>query len=386
MKSVLIVCKEPFLDKIPNLMAIIRYLSGRGVSTDIASVVNEEYLVPSVSQLPGVSFHGFRLGEKRFGMPSSVTLTLDVVKMMSANLLRSKRYNCVIGTGLYGNAIAWLVSRLFGVRYVNHCLEYPTFSNMGCDDYGYKDVMYNRFVMGGADVILTFDDAHIDLISEKLGIPRDVFMILPNAPTGEAHTVKSRSLREIKGVDHAKVLVLHAGGLGIWFDSADLARQAASWQEKFLLVFHTSHDSGNDPYSLRMRAQEYHGRVAFSTQPVPSERFDEFVSSADIGLAWYNKAELGYRCEYMGMAAGKIGNYLKCGIPVITNNFPSIAAYIDRYQCGICVERMEEIEAAIERIMSRYDEYRNNAFRCYREMWQLDRYLPGVYDALVGGN
>jgi hypothetical protein len=81
----------------------------------------------------------------------------------------------------------------------------------------------------------------------------------------------------------------------------------------------------------------------------------------------------------MGLAAGKIGNYLKCGIPVITNNFDSLSSYINRYKCGVCVDRLDEVGSAISEIRSKYEEYRDNAFTCYENVWKPEPYLESIY-------
>ena len=102
------------------------------------------------------------------------------------------------------------------------------------------------------------------------------------------------------------------------------------------------------------------------------------ISSADIGLALYSVKELSYRAELMGLAAGKIGNYLKCGLPVIASRMPSLK-YIKDYGCGILVDEESEIENAVSIIMEKKESYRENAFKCYRELWHPQNYLPEIH-------
>lgn len=98
------------------------------------------------------------------------------------------------------------------------------------------------------------------------------------------------------------------------------------------------------------------------------------ISSADVGLALYSEEELGYRATLMGLAAGKIGNYLKCGLPIIATRLPSLQ-YIEDYQCGVLINSESEIEEAIQLITSNRSVFSENAYRCYRELWQPQRYL-----------
>lgn len=101
------------------------------------------------------------------------------------------------------------------------------------------------------------------------------------------------------------------------------------------------------------------------------------ISSADIGLAIYSEEHLGYRATLMGLAAGKIGNYLKCGIPVIASNMPSLSYLVD-YKCGILINSENELEEAITTIKSSYESYRKNAFQCYNELWHPSNYIAKI--------
>lgn len=379
MRKILIISKDPFLDKIPNLMTMIRYFSGKGDFVNIVSIVSDEYLTPSFPGMDNVVFKGLRFDDNKRILPSTLLLFGHLVRMFLRDGGLFNRYDCIIGTGYYGNMIAFFISKLFGIYYVNHCLEYPVFKNFTHEKYGLINAFFNAMVMGKSDLIVTHDDVHIDLMSDKLSIRRGKFMALPNSTTGDVVRRKSDSIRKACDIGKDQAVILHSGGLGKWFGSHMLAECTGGWADDNVLVFHTSHLVDDDPYYIRMKQDDYKGRVLFSVKPIPSECLDDFISGADIGIAWYDKSVLGYRCEYMGLAAGKIGNYLKCGIPVITNNFDSLSSYINRYKCGVCVDRLEEVGAAISEIRSKYEVYRDNAFTCYENLWKPEPYLESIY-------
>ena len=118
-------------------------------------------------------------------------------------------------------------------------------------------------------------------------------------------------------------------------------------------------------------------KSCFLLNPVSTYELDSLVASADVGIALYSEKELGYRATYMGLAAGKIGNYLKCGVPIIATKLLSLS-YIETYQCGILVEKEKDIAFAINKILSNRDMYSKNAHRCYRELWHPESYLKKV--------
>jgi len=84
----------------------------------------------------------------------------------------------------------------------------------------------------------------------------------------------------------------------------------------------------------------------------------------------------------MGLAAGKIGNYLKCGVPVIATNLPSLK-YIEDYKCGVLIDSFSELPTAIEKINKEYYTYRENTFRCYRELWDCSFYLDIILQTII---
>ncbi len=379
MDKILLVIKEPYLDKIPSLMSLLRYFSLKGVGVTILSVVADEYPLPSFDGYPNVTF--LKIGQKRmkFSLPTSFRLLFGALRHIVTVLSREKRYDCIIGSGSHGNLAAFLVAKITGSMYVNYCIEYPAFRNTGSEPYTVTDWLYNNIALKKADNIVTFDDTHVDLIADNIGIDPSRFLKLPNAKLGEVFDGDSDMIRAKFGIPREKTVILHSGGLGVWFRSAEVAEASKTWPENRVLVFHTSHKAVGDEYYKAMSAIDYGGRVAFSVTPVPSGKLDEFVASADIGLAWYNKDVLGYRAEFMGQAAGKIGDYLKCGLPVITNNFHSLSSYIRKYDCGLCVDSILDIGGAVDRILSDYRRYRENAFLCYEELWKPDSYLENIY-------
>ena len=129
-----------------------------------------------------------------------------------------------------------------------------------------------------------------------------------------------------------------------------------------------------DPYVSLVQKVAYKKPVLFSTMPVSTSELDDLVGSAHIGIALYSLKELGYRAELMGLAAGKIGNYLKCGLPVIATSVSSIQSYVEKYQCGVCVNSANEVRNAVEKILSDYEAYSSNALACYDELWSPDKY------------
>jgi glycosyltransferase involved in cell wall biosynthesis len=128
-----------------------------------------------------------------------------------------------------------------------------------------------------------------------------------------------------------------------------------------------------DPYAAAVRRAAVAGGVCVSARPVVHAELDDLVASADIGLALYADRS-GPAARLMGLASGKIASYLKCGLPVVATALPTLREFIEGYRCGVCVESIEEIPAALALIDSDYVEFRRNAFRCFEERFDPDPY------------
>jgi glycosyltransferase involved in cell wall biosynthesis len=223
------------------------------------------------------------------------------------------------------------------------------------------------------------DDAHANFICEQTGINRHRCALLPNAVAGSARSTNNGWLRQQFGLKRSDVLVLHAGGIGAAQQRMELARAARSWPESTHLVFQAhcrmDHESYYREFAEEVQTIE---NVHLSSQAVARDQLDAVVGSADIGIAWYDRELLGYRADLLGLAAGKIGRCLRNGVPVIARSLPTVQQYIDRYSCGLCVDRCDEIASAIERVMKHHEQYRREALRCYEELWRAERYFPEI--------
>jgi glycosyltransferase involved in cell wall biosynthesis len=111
---------------------------------------------------------------------------------------------------------------------------------------------------------------------------------------------------------------------------------------------------------------------------VASSDADELVASADVGLATYSLELLGYRATLMGLASGKIARYLRCGLPVVATDLPTVRKYLERYDCGYCADDPAGFGALLPSITNRYGELSRNASRCFEELFAPDAYCRRI--------
>lgn len=365
--NITVVLHSPFLDRIPSLKTLIVYLSQQGHNIKVISSVSPIFPVSDLSMCPNVKQILVKQREHKFELPTKIKLLLRVLTDLLFN-----RSDIYMGGDDGGCYLLDIFHRLFKTRYINFLLEYPDIN----DPNQLKRIE-------NADVLITHDHWHSDFLKQHCKLDGKKILYLPNASYTDEFRGTSDYLSKRLGIDSDKVILLHSGGLGKMFLCKELAESAMYWSKEKVLVFHTSHKVESDPYYISMvQAIKGQDNVLFSMKPVPNEELDELVASAKIGIALYSLDELEYRAEYMGVAAGKIGNYLKCGVPVIANRLSSLS-YIEEFKCGILVDNMNGIENACNEIVAHYEEFQEGAYRCYRELWYPQRYLEFIEEELL---
>lgn len=316
---------------------------------------------------PGVKYSFVRPKSKKLGIPTTLKLfALFLLKTLK------KHPNILIGVDRTGNIMAAFVHKLFNIPFVYYGLELPCLSGPNMTWLDKMEIWSIR----AADIVVTMDEHHIKFICKQSGINRDQCVILPNAASEPPSNLKNDLLRKRFSIRDSHTLLLHAGGIGAAQQSLELANMAREWDNHYHLVFHAHCRMDGDDYFQRVAHSIKESKnVHLNNEPVSKEALDNIVQSAEIGIACYDHSLLGYRAELLGLAAGKIGRYLKNGVPVIVTNLSTIKEYIDNYECGICVDRLEDIIMAIDKILKDYKRYSQNASRCYEELWKPDRYL-----------
>ncbi len=308
-------------------------------------------------------------------IPTSLNLLATAMRLHF-----SHKSSLFLGCDGMGNIVAALASKLTSNPYLNYSLELPPKRERSMsfrqklEQWSYRQ----------ADLIITMDQPHADFICSETGVSQDCIALAPNTLQGPGRHQPSISLKKRLGLNPDAILILHAGGIGAAQASMQLAQAAKSWDPVWHLVFHAHCDMRHEDY-YRNFAQLINTTpsIHLNAQSVPPEELDELVSNADIGLAWYDSDLLGYRADLLGLAAGKIGRYLRNGIPVVVKKLPTICSYIEKYSCGICVDRVEQIGAAIAMILSDHNKYSVNAIRCYEEIWRPDKHLLNIRKKLL---
>ena len=115
--------------------------------------------------------------------------------------------------------------------------------------------------------------------------------------------------------------------------------------------------------------------------------FDDLIyvySPIDIGIACYRATNNDF--SLIGKASGKLNAYLKYKKPVIANRLDGLSNIIEKYDCGAVInniENQEEWQNAINKIMSNYKYYSDNAYKCYLEEFDFTNNIKPFEEELT---
>ena len=368
MKHILLVLREPFLDRIPSLKTLVWFLLNHNHRITLITSESNKFILLSFDH-ENLQIIKVKQRSKRFESPTTLKLLWKTL-----SFVLTRRVDYLMGGDAIGNIIASKISRLLVKKHIFFMLEYPQIITEKVQCLTRLQRLENKS-LEKSDIIITHDKWHKQFLLTHFNLNNKI-LLLPNSSFTPEIYMESNFLQKRLGVQGQKI-VLHSGGFGKWFKCKELADSTYNWDKNVKLFFHVSHRVEDDKYFEEVYESDYRGKVLFSLNPVSTYELDSLVASADVGIALYSEKELGYRATYMGLAAGKIGNYLKCGVPIIATKLLSLS-YIETYQCGILVEKEKDIASAINKILSNRDMYSKNAHRCYRELWHPKSYLKKV--------
>ena len=222
------------------------------------------------------------------------------------------------------------------------------------------------------------------LFRREYGLSSEInTFILPVTYQQQSCTEKRSHVREKYGIGRDKKVALHLGGIQGYFSCIEIAL-AFSRIEDWVMIFHGYYFG---EYIEHFKAMLQENRI---TNVIISDEYFEFIEdmdpllmSCDLGIAWYN--DLSPNFTTSGRSSGKISAYLRFGLPVVANRYPSTESSLEQTGCGICVDTFAEIKDAVERIASDYRYYSDNCIKEYDRVYWFENYRESL-TAFISGS
>lgn len=84
----------------------------------------------------------------------------------------------------------------------------------------------------------------------------------------------------------------------------------------------------------------------------------------------------------MGLASGKMFRYLSLGKPVIAVNCHGLAHEIRKYQLGVVIDDISQLDKAYKKIMEHYTFYQENVIKTYKGRYDFNKAVKPFLDCI----
>ena len=297
------------------------------------------------------------------------------------SISNGRRYKCLIGIEKMGLIWAGFVADrmktplLYWSKelYINH---HPKYRGAKFAYLRKAERTYHRRSL--ATIIQDRERAKVLLRENRIRSTEVLYV--PTPVRGEPVSTKTDYFQKKFSVSRDKRLMLYFGDITPKRFCLEIAQAAQSFPEEWLVVMHGPVSHSDVAYIDAVKKVDVGGRVLFSLDLLPADRMWEVIASADIGLVFYPSQPTNL---YMtGLASEKTGLYLQGGLPVVAFNYPSFEQTIAQGGCGVCISGFHELRQAIATILSRYGEFRQNAWRCYVQSYEFSRQFQKVIERI----
>lgn len=197
-------------------------------------------------------------------------------------------------------------------------------------------------------------------------------LLLPVTAQGKASSDKSDFVRRKYGLAKETKIALHLGGIYGCYSGIELARAFATIPGWVLLFQGLANRDYLRQLQAVLRSEAIRNTIISTDFFNQLTDLEPILMSADVGIAWYN--DISPNFTTIGRSSGKIASYLKFGLPVIANRYPSTEEAIAEHGCGVCVDDFASIPAAIGQIAADYERCSSRCRATYDDIYNFENY------------
>lgn len=227
--------------------------------------------------------------------------------------------------------------------------------------------LQQRFLLRFFDVFIALGEARKELLiknSSPVIIDKN-FFILPNSTLKTENIIDKNFLHKRLGISSTKKILLIAGEIGERSYVKELSLLSRKLPEEYVIVVHARRKVSDIFFDDISNKSE---KFIISNDPVEPSELDSLFSSAYIGLVLYKVPLKGIEAENVRVidkSSGKANNFLKVGIPIIMTRLKYFEYIGNKYECGVCINSVDDIINVVSKISTSYEFYSKNALGCF---------------------
>ncbi len=290
-----------------------------------------------------------------------------------------RKYACFIAYDVNAFITTSLVGIIQQIPVIYHNLEilgYDELTTIKLRIIKLLEIFFNKRVI----ITVTQDKNRLKLLAKVNRIASNKILCIPNTYM-KTYRNESNYLRLKFNIKENKIIILYVGGIEAWALDKKLLDSVKEWPENFVLVMH---GWSRDGYiqELKPIICQNRERIYVDDEILDEEEYNQLVSSADVGLAWY-KNDLPKNVYHIGLSSGKFAQYLRCGLPIIAPGYLSdFKRILSTNKIGELAKDEYDIKNAAEKILKNYNYYQNNAFCYFENYLDFKAYFRNILDIL----
>ena len=115
--------------------------------------------------------------------------------------------------------------------------------------------------------------------------------------------------------------------------------------------------------------------LKFKNQMLSINEYTDYMRTFAVGLVWYSSLKEDEANYCIGMSSGKMFKHLSLGQPIIAVRCLGIAEVVNKYNLGVVIDNISELESAYNTIMRNYSYYRENVIRTYKNKFDFKKVI-----------
>jgi len=406
-KKISFIFWDGWLNVSPTLVSLLEYLSEKGHYIDFYIRDEDNYDLSIINDFKNVNF--IRINTNRKSLYNKIINKLISVLSLNKNrtnfifkaindILSYNKVNvfsqlvnknisydvcfCIDSIGLYIHK----KSNIKSIKTINLSLEINDYkkNTFFLRQLKENEIKYLSYVV---DYTLIQDLSRWEVLKKITKYSRNNYLLLPNSCRLENTDKKDEFFFNRKfNISNNHSIILSAGMINEEVLSLDTAKVIgnSNTKNKIKIIFHNRIKSSVDKNNyLKEILKHGKDKVILSLSPVEYSELYKIFTSAKIGLVFYDKNNPDQNFSTIGAASGKLFQYIKYGLPIITTDNDGLTELVNQYNLGVVIKDLSELPNAIDLILDNYEHYSNEVKKAFQEKLNIDIYLDKIYSLII---